>query len=246
MIPTLADWIADVAVKGFALVPAVFNPGQVDDILHDLQGAFDPHAGDSAIRSDGGIVFAARNLIQLWPAAATVWRQPPLPKLLAACLGPSFGLVRGLFFDKPPDRSWALPWHKDLTIAVREHRPSQEFVHPTVKAGVPHVEAPRQLLESMLTVRIHLDDVTHENGPLQVVPGSHRSGKEMELGNTQPETILAKRGDVLLIRPLVAHCSGGAHPETRRHRRIVHLECAACKELPEGFRWHDFLPGSRW
>src|SRR6185437_14142607 len=82
-----------------------------------------------------------------------------LPNILAAILGPKFGLVRILFFDKPPRQTWALPWHKDLTVAVRDNRlPSQHFAKPTRKAGVPHVEAPQAILESMLTARIHLDE----------------------------------------------------------------------------------------
>jgi hypothetical protein len=28
---------------------------------------------------------------------------------------------------------------------------------------------------------------------------------------------------VLLMRPLVSHCSNGSHPQTNRHRRILHL-----------------------
>jgi ectoine hydroxylase-related dioxygenase (phytanoyl-CoA dioxygenase family) len=168
-----------------------------------------------------------------------------LSDALTAVLGPEFGLVRTLYFDKPPERTWSLPWHKDLTIAVRENRlPSDRFTRPTRKAGVPHVEAPQELLESMLFARIHLDDVTEENGPLQVAPGSHQTGKSMVLGNAHPQNILVQRGDVLLIRPLVAHCSGRSHPETRRHRRILHLEFAASPTLPDGYAWHDFVRAS--
>ena len=88
-----------------------------------------------------------------------------------------------LYFDKPPGESWALPWHKDLAIAVRDNRlPSDHFARPTTKYGVPHVEAPAWLLERMLTARLHLDEVTDENGPLRVLPGSHRDGKESGSG----------------------------------------------------------------
>ena len=152
-----------------------------------------------------------------------MWRQPPLPELLEAVLGLGCGLVRGLFFDKPPERSWSLPWHKDLTIAVRDNRlPSRLFRKPTTKAGVPHVEAPREVLEAMLTVRIHLDDVTEENGPLFVVPGSHRTGKALALGGERPQGVFVLQGDVLVIRPLVAHSSGNSYAGTNRHRRILH------------------------
>jgi ectoine hydroxylase-related dioxygenase (phytanoyl-CoA dioxygenase family) len=129
-----------------------------------------------------------------------------------------------------------------LTIAVRDNgRPSRHFGKPTRKAGVPHVEAPLEVLQTMLTARIHLDEVTEENGPLQVLPGSHRTGKAIQFGETAARSILVGKGDVLLMRPLLAHRSGNAHPETRRHRRILHLEFAATERLPDGYTWHDFL-----
>jgi hypothetical protein len=60
----------------------------------------------------------------------------------------------------------------------------------------------------------------------------------------KPQTILVERGDVLLIRPLVGHCSSRSHPNTARHRRILHLEFAADRELPDGYAWHDFMPAT--
>jgi ectoine hydroxylase-related dioxygenase (phytanoyl-CoA dioxygenase family) len=95
----------------------------------------------------------------------------------------------------------------------------------------------------MLTARVHLDDATEENGALKVVPGSHRTGKALELGAGPPHTVLAARGDVLLMRPLLAHCSHRSHPGTRRRRRVLHLEFAAAAELPDGYTWHSFHPG---
>jgi ectoine hydroxylase-related dioxygenase (phytanoyl-CoA dioxygenase family) len=160
---------------------------------------------------------------------------------LLELLGSEFGLVRVLYFDKPPGETWALPWHKDLTIAVRDNTlASARFSKPTRKAGVPHVEAPREVLDAMVTARIHLDEVTEENGPLKVLPGSHRDGKRLRLGEVAPETILANRGDVLLMRPLLVHSSGRSHPSSQRHRRILHLEFAAARTLPDGFAWHDY------
>jgi hypothetical protein len=229
---------------GFVILRAVFSRPQVDRFLVSLQHTLEEQPEIDAIRSSGGSIYAARNVLALWPAAASAWQQPPLSDALATILGPGFGLVRTLFFDKPPERSWALPWHKDLTIAVRSNDlPGQIFCKPTRKAGVPHVEAPLAVLEQMVTARIHLDDVTEENGPLRVIAGSHRTGKELRLGDEHPESITVSCGDVLLMRPLLAHSSGHSQANTQRHRRVLHLEFAASAELPDGYAWHDFRPG---
>jgi ectoine hydroxylase-related dioxygenase (phytanoyl-CoA dioxygenase family) len=243
--PKLTNQLGELERDGYTVLPDVFRDEAVAAIIRGLEGVFAERAGmEASIRGDEGTIYAARNVLELWPTAANVWRVAPVPQLLAAVLGPCFGLVRILFFDKPPQQTWALPWHKDLTIAVRENRlPSQHFRNPTRKAGVPHVEAPLSVLQSMLTVRIHLDHVTEENGPLKVVPGSHRTGKALTLDLARPAHILANRGDVLLMCPLLAHCSGKSHPETTRHRRILHLEFAAALDLPDGYLWHDFIPG---
>jgi phytanoyl-CoA dioxygenase PhyH len=238
-------WLTELERDGYTVLPSVFSKQAVAHMVRSLEDIFGDRAGaEASIRGDEGAVYAARNILTLWPEAAEVWRVSPLTESLAAALGPNFGLVRILFFDKPPRQTWALPWHKDLTIAVRDNRlPSREFTKPTRKAGVPHVEAPQAVLESMLTVRIHLDDVTMENGPLKVVPGSHRTGKGLTLDHTPPAHVLANCGDVLLMRPLLEHCSGKSHPDTQRHRRILHLEFTASPELSDGYVWHEFIRG---
>jgi hypothetical protein len=228
--------IQRIETDGFAILPGVYSQDEVAEILAQIEAAIATDEVGGPLRATSGTIYAARNILILWPRAKEIWKQPTIINFLRQVLGREFGLVRVLYFDKPPGQSWALPWHKDATIAVRDNRlPSSYFGKPTTKGGIPHVQAPQPLLEKMLTLRIHLDDITEKNGPLKVMAGSHR-GVE-----TRPVvTVLGGAGDVLLMRPLVSHCSNGSHPQTNRHRRILHLEFAGTPLLPDGYAWHDY------
>ncbi|WP_425613362.1 phytanoyl-CoA dioxygenase family protein [Anatilimnocola sp. NA78] len=234
----------EVSRNGFTIIPRAIAPQHADELAVLFTASLAQGSEQGSPLESRGTVYAARNPLDLLPNVAQLWQHGPLAEFLPAILGPNFGLVRGLFFDKPPGRSWWLPWHKDLTIAVQDNSlPSQQFTRPTFKANVPHVIAPVELLQSMLTIRLHLDDVTGENGPLRVIPGSHLTGKEIAAGNVEPITILANRGDALAMRPLVSHSSGESSPETKLHRRILHLEFAASPQLADGYQWQRFIPG---
>src|SRR4051794_13624323 len=74
---------------GFALLRSVIAAADVEEILNGLSAALGTSSDEAAsIRSQAGTVYAARNVLALWPPAATRWRRPPLPEILAAILGP--------------------------------------------------------------------------------------------------------------------------------------------------------------
>jgi hypothetical protein len=237
-----ATWGDELDRHGYTLLRDVFSGPEVESLAEELSEALSAAVDEpGAIRSYGGCVYAARNVLALHPPAIGIWQRGPLIEVLTEALGAEFSLVRGLYFDKPPERSWSLPWHKDLTIAVAQNDlPTAHFHHPTRKAGVAHVEAPRWLLESMLTLRIHLDPVSDENGPLRVIAGSHRGDDAAPEDDGPMQAIHCQRGDVLAMRPLVSHASGNSWPGTTRHRRVLHLEFARDRELPDGYQWHEF------
>lgn len=153
--------------------------------------------------------------------------------------------VRAIYFDKSPTSNWLVAWHQDLTIAVREKREVPGFGPWSVKEGISHVQPPLELLEHMLTLRLHLDDADAGNGALRVLPGSHTLGKLdsdriQSLRAEVPEHLCtATAGDVLLMRPLLLHASGKS--TDARHRRVLHVEFAGFT-LPGGLEWHANSP----
>ena len=150
--------------------------------------------------------------------------------------------VRAIFFDKSPGGNWLVPWHQDLTLALRARAEVTGFGPWSVKDGVPHVQPPVDLLEQMLTVRLHLDDADEANGALRVLPGTHRLGRlspvQVQEQRAQQADILcaATAGDALLMRPLLLHASGRS--TSQRHRRVLHVEYAAFT-LPDALHWHE-------
>lgn len=235
--PTLAE-LPD---AGCALLPAVCTADDCVRMLAEWHAAQQYAPADEHMRRESGELFAARNVLGWHPAAAHWANWPALLDAVRATLGPTAGLVRILFFNKPPERTWGLPWHQDVTIAVDQHRPSERFTKPTTKSGVPHVEAPVDVLERMLTARLHLDAVDDENGPLRLRVGSHRHG--MELREGAPVWVAhATAGDVVLMRPLTAHSSGKSAPNTTRHRRLFHFEFTADPTPGDDFHWRQFIP----
>ena len=227
---------------GFLLLLQAAEQASINRLLEVFNGAFETESLSIRARSSRGHVYAARNLVDSIPEVISVWRTGRMFQFLLNELGDSFGLVRALFFDKPPERTWSLPWHKDTSIAVKDNTiPSATLTRPTLKAKVPHVIANDDVLKQMLTLRIHLDDVTDENGPLRVIPGSHVSSLSEGPGIEHAVTIYAKAGDVLAMRPLISHSSGASAEGTSRHRRILHLEFAASDILPDGYQWYSFI-----
>lgn len=225
--------------NGCTILRQVLSRYDGQQMIAEIAEAMQSRQGD-AIAAGQGRVVGGRNLLSLWSGWRRIVQQESVKSLIHATLGSDAGVVRILYFDKPPGEGWSLAMHKDRTIAVKQHvDPPAPFAKPTKKAGVPHVEATEELLRSMLTLRLHLDPMHDDNGPLVVVPGSHAGESDLPI-----ETIHCGAGDVFVMRPLLSHGSRAANPETTDHRRVVHLELAPSSELPGEYEWHQFVPCS--
>jgi ectoine hydroxylase-related dioxygenase (phytanoyl-CoA dioxygenase family) len=222
--------------RGYAIVAGVLDEEEIERLLVALEQAND---GDSVRRRKQ--VYAIRNLLGTVPAVRELALSERLRQLVAPVLGPHAFPVDGICFDKPESANWGVPWHQDPMIPVKERVEVAGFGPRSVKAGVPHVMAPAFVLERLLIVRLHLDACDDENGPLRVVPGSHRYGllsdPEIDRWRERETEVVCRvpRGGALLMRPLLLHAS----PATRTpgHRRVVHLIYTS-EGLPDGLVWY--------
>ncbi|MBB4154013.1 hypothetical protein GGQ80_001923 [Sphingomonas jinjuensis] len=158
----------------------------------------------------------------------------------SALLGDGARPVRALLLDKSVGANWSLGWHQDRVIEVAAKVDVPGFGPYTVKQGRLHVAPPIEWVERLLTVRIHLDPVDSDNGPLVVAPGSHRLGfvaeREIDAVVTRcGEAIcLADAGTMWFYATPILHCS--ARSTGDRHRRVLQLDFAV-GDLPGGLVW---------
>jgi Phytanoyl-CoA dioxygenase (PhyH) len=230
-------WMSYFARDGFAIIPDVISPSEISKLIRAIEQA---GISSAAIRRREQKTYAIRNLMASVPDVRTLAESTPIRQLVEAVLGPDARPVRGLLFDKTPEANWKVAWHQDLSIAVKRRIAVPKFGPWSIKAGVPHVQPPASVLENMMTVRLHLDDCGEENGPLQVLPGSHTAGKldapSILAWHKQAAatSCIVNSGGVLLMRPLLLHASSPA--QRPGHRRVIHLEFAG-KPLPDGLEW---------
>ena len=108
------------------------------------------------------------------------------------------------------------------------------------KGGVLYAHAPSWALSRVIALRLHLDASTSENGPLRVIPDSHRAGilsddEVLKQANeSESEVCPVGRGGVLAMRPLLIHSSSKA--VLGNPRRVLHIEYADSLELSPGVR----------
>lgn len=219
---------AEVSLRGFVVVPHVVDPAAVDRYLAALP---------SALRAPG-----IRNLFDAVPATASFVASVQLEQLVSGVLDGSAKIVRAILFDKDRTATWRVPWHQDLFVAAAARVDVAGFTAWTTKGGVPHTRAPRQVLENMLTVRIHLDECGPENGPLRVLPATHTAGvlNAAEIARyaaaVHPTTCSVPAGGAVLMRPLLLHSSSDSR--AGHHRRVIHLEVSA-SPLPAPLGWYE-------
>lgn len=208
-----------IANDGYSVVCGVLSIPEVQEIGHRLDRIAVSGAGD-------------RRLLQ------HSWCRAMLCAVQERLVASGFFLddlrpVMCTFFNKTHESNWGVAPHQDSFIPVSGRFKKEGWEKWSVKQGIPHVRPPRAVLESLLAVRLHIDSCGSSDGPLEVLPGSHRRN-----GEGRPSvTCVVQRGDAIIMRPLLMHSSSKSH--SGRSRRVLHALFGP-EVLPPPAKWYQY------
>jgi ectoine hydroxylase-related dioxygenase (phytanoyl-CoA dioxygenase family) len=213
---------------GFWIEESVLVPHECDRLTERV-------CRDVAKRSRAG----ARHLMSD-PAVSELAHDSRLAAMARAGLGGSATPLRATLFEKSGQSNWLVVWHQDTALPLASRFESSQWGPWSEKAGIHYAHAPAWALARVLALRVHLDESAEDNGPLRVVPGSHRLGvlsddDVFRVARERPsQTCVVGRGGILAMRPLLIHSSSKS--ASAAPRRVLHLEYADSLDLAPGIR----------
>ena len=217
--------------RGYAVIPDLIEPREVDDIVRSVEALAAGTAG-------------TRRLLDM-PWCASLAERLARDVRLREALPANAAAVQCTLFVKSIEKNWLVSLHQDLSIPVAERVESPNCSAWSEKEGEIFVQPPISVLQDTLAVRVHLDDCNEANGALRVVPGSHRLGRlkssdALRLRREQGEVVASiPPGGAMLMQPLLLHASSKALVDGPR--RVLHFVFGPAK-LPEGLRWRARNP----
>jgi ectoine hydroxylase-related dioxygenase (phytanoyl-CoA dioxygenase family) len=228
----------DFIENGFATIDNIYSTEEVEKILEQINQA---NSNKETFRKSEDL-FAIRQFLKEVPDIFDTIFNANLKNVLIQLLGDKYFVVKSIYFDKPQTSNWYVSYHQDLTISVDKKLSLDGFDFWTTKQNQFAVQPPLDILQNVLTVRIHLDETDENNGALKVVPKSHSKGIY------RPETIdwtvekevncKVSKGGIMLMKPLLLHSSG--RTTNNRQRRVIHIEFSNI-ELPIELNWAERL-----
>jgi hypothetical protein len=217
----------EIETQGFAIIPDVVSEASISLLLDRLIGAH-------LRRSRAGIRHALQH-----PAVMEIAQDPRLLDIARGTLGSGAMPFRATLFDKSPISNWLVVWHQDTALPLRERIEAEGWGPWSLKDGVIYAHAPARALNQVLALRVHLDDSTEENGPLRVLPATHKLGVLSDdaihdlAARLEPVDCVVGMGGILAMRPLIAHASSKSLSD--RPRRVLHIEYASSRVIEDCF-----------
>ncbi|SEW57410.1 phytanoyl-CoA dioxygenase family protein [Chitinophaga arvensicola] len=221
---------------GYTVIADVFTETAIREMIAVIDSA--DHSGPLFRKTSD--LFAIRRFLQVVPGMAPLVFSPAVEQIVRELFGIRHVPVKSIYFDKPGESNWFVAWHQDLTISVNQKLHVEGYGPWTVKPDQYAVQPPVDILQSIYTLRIHLDDTDEQNGALKVLPGSHAKGvyraDGIDLNQTPEVSCRVKKGGVMIMRPLLMHASGRS--SNGHNRRVIHIEFSD-RSLTGGLEWAE-------
>jgi ectoine hydroxylase-related dioxygenase (phytanoyl-CoA dioxygenase family) len=211
---------------GFLILADVFTRAEMVAVVGKL-------AGDALQRTKAG----ARHVLNL-PIVHELAADPRMLDIARQYVGAAAVPFRATLFDKSSTANWLVVWHQDTALPLRQRVQRDDWGPWSTKGGVLYAHAPAWALEQVVALRVTVDDSTTTNGPLRVLPGTHRGGvytdEQIEhlAQSTAPVDCVTPSGGVIAMRPLTVHASSKS--TDGQPRRVLHIEYAATVHLDSG------------
>ncbi|MBD3624290.1 MAG: phytanoyl-CoA dioxygenase family protein [Rhodobacteraceae bacterium] len=247
------DQIDSYFAQGYLLVEDVLTPeelGKMQDIAHDLidksrhvTESNDVYDLDEGHSPEQPRLTRVKLPHKQHPFFWDVLRNSRITEVMRQLLGANVLIQTSKLNTKAPGGGAAVEWHQDW-------------------AFYPHTN------DDMLAFGVMLEDVTPENGPLQVIPGSHRgpilshnNAEGIFCGAVDPDdpefhldkavTITGRAGSMSVHHARTLH--GSAPNVSDKARLMLFYECCAAdawplmggsaylQRLPQDEQWQDVL-----
>jgi ectoine hydroxylase-related dioxygenase (phytanoyl-CoA dioxygenase family) len=216
--------------NGYLIVPDLLDALTVKALRQELDAIVDgarevtAHTDvydlEPGHRADDPRVRRIKTPHRFFPAFQRLAREPRLVSVLNRLLGPAVRLHGSKINLKAPRYGSPVEWHQDW-------------------AFYPHTN------DDLLAVGVMLDDCTPENGPLLVVPGSHRGPVRDHhadgyfCGAVDPATIA---DEIARAVPL----TGRAGSMSFHHVRLMHGSAQNVSPLPRALLLYEYAAADAW
>lgn len=216
---------------GFVLADVQLSEDQRNYIATSLPSNADQRGGSRSLLSH--------------PTVLRLIQHRQVAQLLRSLTGRDLVAVAACLLDSTRTPEISAQWHQDRLVAVRERLDVEGYGPWTTRVGISHVEPPASVLDQMVLVQVHLDDVAADNHALRILPGTHRAGKltiesvQHFLETQTPVAPLIPRGALVVMRPLLLHATS-AWSTTSQHYRVLELTFAPSEAITP-LQWHSMV-----
>ena len=231
------NYSKEINSEGFAIIDCIYTDNEMEKIISEIEKVTNSSNDNSTFRKSDDL-FAIRQFHKEIPETLSYIFNDKLKEIIKTNFGENYFITKSIYFDKPEKSNWFVAYHQDLTISVNKKVEIENFENWTTKQNQFADQPPKEILENIYTIRIHIDKTTKDNGALKVLNTSHKKGICRVINpEDEIETICeVEKGGIMIMKPLLFHASNKTTNNERR--RVIHIEFSN-QILPNELEWSE-------